>query len=636
MKYLLLLVLACTTLNASAQKKKDKDYVGTDCATVLPLPYDYKSKQEYDKIVDTSFYLTMRDSVKLAVNLYLPKGLPADAKVPLILYQTRYWRGGSFRWPFNMFLSNFSTTYGKLIEQVIYSGYAVMAVDVRGSGASTGTRDYPWTMDEIKDGGELVDWAIKQPWSNGRVGSAGVSYSGTTAELLAANMHPAVKCVVPMFSLFDVYDDISFPNGVHFDYFTKNWGAANVALDANKFPEKARKARFVVRGVEPVKGQKDVLKEALKEHDANLNVYDGAKTVVYRDDRSSNKAQVQTKTFSPYSFKDEIDKSGTVIYSISGWYDGDYQHACIKRFLTFNNPHNKLTLGPWEHGGGYNCSPENPGASSFDKLNELMKFFDFYLKDIQTGVEQEPRVHYFTMGEEKWKASDTWPPKGTVNTPVYFAAGNKLATTKPTASGQTFYEYQVDTTASSGPDARWNSVFGELHTPEAYNDFKERMAKMLVIKGDALASNMEITGHGIVSLYMSSSDEDGAVFVYLLDEGPDGNIKYITEGNMRLLHRKIGDKSTMPYPDAANVPYHSYLKADGAPMVPGKPEQVLFDLLPVSYQVKAGHKIVIAVSCADRDHFELLDSADDKIKIYYTADMPSSITLPVMPNRVAD
>ena len=92
----------------------------------------------------------------------LPKDLPADAKVPLILYQTRYWRGGAFRWPFNMFLSNFSTTYGKLIEQVIYSGYAVMAVDVRGSGASTGSRDYPWTIDEIKDGAELVDFTPEE------------------------------------------------------------------------------------------------------------------------------------------------------------------------------------------------------------------------------------------------------------------------------------------------------------------------------------------------------------------------------------------------------------------------------------------------------------------------------------------
>lgn len=636
MRYYLLLVLVCSTLNVFAQKKKDKEYTATDCVASVPTPYDYQSKQQYDKIESSSFYLTMRDSVKLAVNLYLPKDLPADAKIPVILYQTRYWRGGAFRWPFNMFLNNFSTTYGKLIEQVIYSGYAVMAVDVRGSGASTGTRDYPWTIDEIKDGAELVDWAIAQPWSNGRVGAAGVSYSGTTAEFLAANMHPAVKCVVPMFSLFDVYDDISFPNGVHFDYFTKNWGAANEALDANKFPEKARKARFVVRGVEPVKGEKPMLKEALKEHDANLNVYDGAKTVVYRDDKSSNSAQVRTETFSPYSFKEQIDKSGTVVYSISGWYDGDYPHASIKRFLTYSNPKNKLILGPWEHGGGYNCSPENPGASGFDKLNELMKFFDFYLKDIPTGIEQEPRVHYFTMGEEKWKTSETWPPAGTVNTEFYLAGDNKLANSKPTNSGESFYEYQVDTTASTGPDARWNSVFGELHTPEAYGDFKERMEKMLVIKGDALPANMEVTGHGIVSLYLSSSDEDGAVFVYLLDEAPDGSINYITEGNMRLLHRKIGDKSTMPYPDAENVPYHSYLEADAAPMVPGKPDQVQFDLLPVSYQIKAGHKIVIAVSCADRAHFELLDSADDQIKIYHTASMPSSITLPVMPSKTAD
>lgn len=624
---LLTATLLMLTASLSAQKKKDKNYVATDCAAILPLPYDYQSNKAYDKITDTSFYLTMRDSVQLAVNLYLPKGLPADAQIPTILYQTRYWRGGSFRWPFNMFLSNFSTEYGKLIEQVILNGYAVMAVDVRGSGASTGQRDYPWTMDEIKDGAELVDWAIAQPWSNGKVGSAGVSYSGTTAEFLAVNRHPAVKCVVPMFSLFDVYDDISFPNGVHFEYFTKNWGAANVALDNNQFPEKAKKAGLVVRGVQPVKGEKKMLKEAVAAHQDNLNVYDGAKTIVYRDDRSGNAAAAKAEIFSPYFYKDEIDKSGTVVYSISGWYDGDYQHACIKRFLTYNNPLNKLTLGPWEHGGGYNCSPANAGYSGFDKLNELMKFFDQYLKDKPTTIEQEPRVHYFTMVEEKWKAADTWPPAGTKDVPVYFAKGNQLSTTLPTENSGT-YTYQVDTTVGTGSHTRWKSVFGQLKQPQAYPNFKERLPKMLVVKGDALPTDMEITGHAIAKLHLSSSDEDGAVFVYLLDEAPNGDINYITEGNLRLIHRKLADPSTRPYPDV--VPYHSYLKEDAMPMVPGKAEEVVFDLLPVSYLVQKGHKIVIALSAVDKDHFTILDSPEDKLTIHYGGDKPSSLVLPVM------
>ena len=632
MRLLLALLLSVVVLQTSAQKYKDpKNYIASDTIADLPAPYNYQQNKLYDKITSESFYLTMRDSVQLAVNLYLPKGLPEGEKIPLILYQTRYWRGGDFRWPFSMLISNFSTDYGKLIEQVILNGYAVMAVDVRGSGASTGSRDYPWTMDEIKDGTELVDWAIAQPWCNGKVGAAGVSYSGTTAEFLAANMHPAVKCVIPMFSLFDVYDDISFPNGVHFEYFTKNWGAANEALDNNGLPEKAKKARLVVKGVQPVKGAKKMVKKAVESHQDNLNVYDGAKTIVYRDDRSSNEAQVKAEVFSPYYFKDPIDSSGAMVYSISGWYDGDYQHACIKRFLTYNNPDNKLMLGPWEHGGGYNCSPANPGMSGFDRLNELLKSFDHYLKGKPTGIEQEPRVHYFTMVEEQWKAADTWPPAGVQYQPLYFTNDHKITDSKPAnTDNNSYYEYQVDTSASTGPDARWNSVFSELHTPKAYGDIKERMKKMLVIRSEAMQDDLEITGHAVAKLYLSTNDDDGAVFVYLLDEAPDGSVRYITEGNLRLIHRKLADPSTAPYKDAPSVPYHSYLKKDAAPMVPGKIEEVTFDILPVSYMLKQDHKLLVAISCADKHHFTVLDKPGDAIKVYYNAEYPSGVILPIM------
>ena len=78
-------------------------------------------------------------------------------------------------------------------------GYALVLVDVRGTGASFGTWPYPWTEDSIEDAREIVDWIVAQPWSNGKVGGYGISYLGTTAELLTALEHPAVQGVIPMF-----------------------------------------------------------------------------------------------------------------------------------------------------------------------------------------------------------------------------------------------------------------------------------------------------------------------------------------------------------------------------------------------------------------------------------------------------
>ena|SRR5215469_2784802 len=61
-------------------------------------------------------------------------------------------------------------------------GYAWLDVDVRGTGASFGHRAYPWSPDEIRDGAEVIDWIVRQPWSNGKVGAIGTSYDGGAAD----------------------------------------------------------------------------------------------------------------------------------------------------------------------------------------------------------------------------------------------------------------------------------------------------------------------------------------------------------------------------------------------------------------------------------------------------------------------
>ncbi|MBL7659891.1 CocE/NonD family hydrolase, partial [Escherichia coli] len=94
-----------------------------------------------------------------------------------------------------------------------------------------------WSSDEIRDGAEIVDWIVRQPWCNGTVAALGNSYDGTSAELLLVNQHPAVRVIAPCFSLFDVYTDIAFPGGIHAAWFTDTWGRYNEALDRNALHE---------------------------------------------------------------------------------------------------------------------------------------------------------------------------------------------------------------------------------------------------------------------------------------------------------------------------------------------------------------------------------------------------------------
>jgi len=620
------LFLISSILISSVTFSQSGKYVATDKANAESGPKPYDTPQKYKKMVQTSQYLTMRDGIKIAVNVVLPKDLPAGEKIPAIVYQTRYWRGAKFNFPFSMFLNNFSGKTGKFMKEVILHGYALVAVDSRGSGASMGNQPYPWTKDEVQDGYEIVDWVVKQPWCSGKVGSAGISYSGTTAEFLATTQHPAVKAIVPMFSLYDVYDDISVPGGVQLEYFTYNWGQANAMLDKNKVPTKNILAKMAVAGVQPVKGERKMLKEAVKAHKANLNVHDGVSAIVYRDDISSN-GVTSPDRFSPHTKSDKIDDAKIAVYSISGYYDGNYQHAAVKRYLTLKDSNNKLILGPWEHGGWMNCSPHNPGKAGFNKASEILKFMDYHLKGIENGISQEPPVFYYTMGEEKWKSSNVWPPVNSQYETFYLQGGHLLNKVKPTFP-DLHTPYKVDSTFGTGEYARWRSLLGKLKTPKAYQDWNEISAKLPHFTTSPLTENRELTGHAIAHLYITSSNTDGAFFVYLEDVDENGKSTYVTEGQLRGLQRNISNEER-PHKDVKEIPYHSYLRKDGKELTPGQVEHVAFDLYPVSYQFKKGHSIRISVAGCDKDHFKSI-MPDGEWKIQHNNIHASYVELPLM------
>ena len=134
-----------------------------------------------------SFYIGMSDGVKLAADVYLPKKYSGE-KLPVLIQFERYWRSAVKR--------KNKGQKPKLYGRAKYfsdNGYALVIVDTRGSGASFGTRLSEYSPQEVNDASDVLDWVIEQTWSNGKVGSYGTSYTGTTAELLCATKHPSLK-----------------------------------------------------------------------------------------------------------------------------------------------------------------------------------------------------------------------------------------------------------------------------------------------------------------------------------------------------------------------------------------------------------------------------------------------------------
>jgi uncharacterized protein len=602
---------------------------GSDEATEVPKVYPKANVFEHQKIRENSLYLTMRDGVKIAVDYYLPADLPEETKIPTIIHQTRYWRSIGIR-PFaNLFLDQFliQRELGITKEKFIKHGYAWVDVDTRGSGASFGYRKSEWSEDEIKDGNEIVNWILNQEWSNGNIGAFGVSYSGTTAEFLLKNNHPAVKAVVPMFTMFDVYSDVAFPGGIQLSGFTKEWGAINNLLDNNILPSRAGwKGKIALTGVKAVKGQEKLLSQALMDHGRNWDVHADASTIDFRDE--PNSYGITVDDFSIHNHYEDVNKANVPIYVYSGWYDGAYGRAAIKKFNAIQNPNKKLIIGPWNHGGEQNASPfayngfhEDHFDSGFDHFAEVLKFFDTYLKNERTGIEDEKPIHYYTVGEEKWKATDVWPPKADI-IPFYFSSNKSM---EKYAAGNGIDVYNVDTTATTGDRTRWHSLLGGSMV--VYSDRRQEDEKLIYYDSAPLEKDTEVTGHPLVTLFLSVNAEDCSIFVYLEDVDESGKVTLVTEGNLRGINRKISQEASLI---DELIPFRTYLKKDALPMEKGKVTELVFDLLPISYQFKKGHKIRVAIAGADKDIFKKLPDAATEFKIYRTENYTSKIDLPII------
>jgi putative CocE/NonD family hydrolase len=617
-----------------------------------------------------SLRLTMRDGARIAIDLHLPRGAGAPSRVLTIVRQTRYLRSLEARGLFGpLGVTKLFDIYAGTRAAFLAHGYAWVDVDVRGTGASTGAWRSPWFEDEVRDGGEIVDWIVRQPWSSGKVGSLGISYDGTCAEMLLANRHPAVRAVAPLFSLYDVYSDVAFPGGVHLAWFTSTWSRYNAALDrnaygeamteplwlmaraANALPSPRRTQRLIaalgrvdedrfrrvvarlldgaVSGVHGVERRGDGLPGPadLAMRAGNLDVHAGALKITFRDDAGVH-PEFPDRTidsFSPHAFLRDIADSGAAIYSFSGWRDGAYPHAAIKRHLTVRAPGSRLTLGPWAHTGRLRIHAlDTAKHTEFDHAGELLDFFDVHLKDADARGDRLP-VHYFTLGEERWKSATTWPPAGLRPRSFFLAGGRRLLPDAPeTAGGNDVYA--VDERVGTGERSRWRSLISLV--PGDYPDRRDRDERLLVYEGPVLGAELEATGHPVVTVFAAyKNTNDGALFAYLEDVAPDGRVGYVTEGQLRAVHRVLAGNGAREYVSPA--PHRTFRRAVAAPLVDGELVELTFDLLPVSYMWKKGHRLRLAFACADADHFAPTGAEGATMIVHRGGALPSRLVLTV-------
>lgn len=567
----------------------------------------------------SSVYLRARDGTRLAITVHLPENLEKGAKVPALLIQTRYWRRGGE-----------AEMSGRYFTQ---QGYGFVAVDVRGTGASFGTRRYTLSPEEVADGREILDWIAAQPWSNGKIGSVGGSYTGATAAMLLSHAHPGLLAVAPGQIAFDFFENIFFPGGIYCRGVLQEWQLLVRALDSNdnlvaQFP-----------GLAPIDDDpnRKLLQQALAEHEPNFLIHDAFHNAQFRDETIPD---AQGNDMSPRDVgmhirADAMKRAKTVMINLSGWYDGALQMGAIHRHLQFPSPHNRLVLGPWDHKLAYispavRRSPRSLPPSSFSSTVHYARFFDRHLKGIQGGTDDDPPVYYFTMIEERWKSSSTWPPKEIEPTTYYFGSQSQLQSQPPGRNAKSD-RYEVDFSTGTGKGNRWGSIVNMSQTPIGYFNRAQQQEKLLTFTTSALEQAVEVTGHPRARLYLQSSTPDAAVHVYLEDVAPSGDVRYVTEGILRISHR-----ATSPSPYATPVLYRSHSQKDADPVEMDEIVELKIDLYPTSYLFEKGHSIRLGIAGADQDSFVRVPQKGPApiFHLHKTEDYPSSILLPQMPQRL--
>ena len=366
------------------------------------------------------------------------------------------------------------------------------------------------------------------------------------------------------------------------------------------------------------------LKAAIKEHSGNPNVYKASLNQPFRDGFMQSSNGQHYITHSLYSHLEQINQSGVGIYLRAGWWDM-YPKDMLLWYVNLKTP-KKIVIGPWNH----------YSSEGFSRGGEMRRWYDYWLKEIDNGIMKEPPIRYYTISApegKQWRSSDTWPPKSSLYQKYYFHAGPSgsvrsvndglLSREKPTVT-KGDDRYVADYTTTSGTATRW--TLGGVKPN--YPDMQSNDRKGLTYTTAPLTNTIEVTGHPVIHLWITSSDDDGDFFAYLEQVDKYGASSYISEGMLRASHRKL---NTAPF-DNLNLPYHRSFKED-IEKLPSEPVELVFDLLPISKMFVTGNRIRITITCADKDNASTpIKMPAPTVHLYRNTKFTSYVELPIVQN----
>lgn len=560
-----------------------------------------------------SRYVRMSDGVRLAVDVYSPSPAPGGPADTVYLHMTRYNRRVRVRFPASLALgATLNVRSGAYVREFVRRrGYTVVTADVRGTGASYGSRPIDMHEREQLDLAELVAYVRAQPFCRAgacRVFSGGISYDALTGLLAASRSPPgAVDGVDVVFSPVDAYEHLLYPGGLPCSGFVRDYARFAHAAEQDHpvsgvpMTPLTYAVLSAFDGVAGVEGEPESARDgAVRAHAENYDMMGVFSAAWLRDDvvaapnLTLGDAGVRGRDI------EALAARGTRVNVYAGYYDSGSVRSAV-RLLERLPGRARAVIGPWTHG------LRNPSA--FPLVEDMARFHAG-----AGGEDDAAGARFFVMGPAAagggWRRAASFPPPGAEDRTLYLDPPRlALAAERPAPGSSARFEVPYATT--SGVQSRWNLVQAVLRQPVVYREGDGVDLRGAVEFSAVLPGATVLAGGARLELVFAEplASADATVFAYLFD-----GERYVTEGQVRAKHGAA--------PGAGG---RSFASGD---LLDRPPARLRLDLEPVAYAFAAGSRARLLLAGADTDNFRQPPAST--LPSHWVLSGESSIVLPVI------
>jgi len=534
---------------------------GTDVKGIFFDGYPQITKQEESKPVhsvkvEKDVMVPMRDGVRIATDIYRPD--VDDKRFPAILsyffwgkdaQEVTRWLPEQDYWDTPFWDGSLETG---AIDYFVERGYVRVIPEPRNFGKSEGTT-HPTTEDTY----DVIEWIARQPWCDGNVGMIGAcGYAGMQTDIAANNPPPSLKAIIPFEAIIGTQEHFhGIFDCMKMNILTARHGNDHLMPDRHAFPP------LPIFSLPPEELEAKV-QEALDHPDIKYNArfyaimkYPKVLPMMFEELLESFHPRPIT-----HHMEQRIPDYRNIkipIYISTPWNELLYTWQTFEIWEKIDSPNRKLALWP----------SKAPGRPFVAYSDEILRFHDYWLKGIDTGIMDEPPVKLFVMGANKWRFEDEWPLKRTEWTKFYLHPGGGLSIepVKGKPEPETFTQ------------------------PAPYLD---PTVYCLTYSSEVLKQDIEITGPMALYLDASIDKTETNWMVDIADVDEKGNRMLVTTGYLAAEHRALDKAKSLPY-----RPIHP--RQDPVPVTPGEAVEYAISFMPTSNLFKKGHRIQLIIRNQD-------------------------------------